>query len=111
VVKKNVDPNKMNSILFAALTLMQRRDDALVLSGECRAQILMKEMRTFISTYSFGDALQCGYLPVFHWRLLAPVLDTELNDSLSYGIPGTIASSPHHKPRPRGNRFGKKRNN
>ena len=108
VLKKRTDPNKITTLLLAALLLLQRRECCLVLSGEERAKLLMRELRSFLGCYSYEDALQVGLLPYMHYRLIVPCLEFAHleHDIIAVGLPGTLKTNPHYKPR-RANRAGK----
>jgi hypothetical protein len=105
-VKKLVDPNKISSLLLASLMLLQNREDCLVLSGQERTKLLMKELRSFLGSYSYADAVEVGLLPYMHFRLIAPVIGLADASTISYGLPGTLKTSPHYKPR-KNSRSGK----
>ena len=87
--------------------LLQNREDCLVLSGEERTKMLMKELRGFLANYSYVDALHVGLLPYLHYRLIAPVVGLIENNTITLGLPGTLKTSPHNKPR-RNSTSGKK---
>jgi hypothetical protein len=103
VVKKAVDPNQLNTMLYACLTLIMHQKDSLVLSGENRSQLLLKELRSFAGSYSWSDATEVGYLPTLHYRLLVHCTDCD-KDTLMNGECGTQWVDPHYKPRRKGSK-------
>ena len=99
VIKKNTDPNKITSLLLATLLLMQNREGSLVLSGQERTKLYMRELRSFLGCYDYREALIVGLLPYMNYRLLMPVLSTSAWDDIIYGLPGTLKTYPHYKPK------------
>jgi len=101
-----LDTNRLSTIIMAASIMMQGRDNGLAFSGEQRAQLLLRELASFMGAYTAQETLFVGLLPTLHYRLIQPLSEHCDRDDLGLGMPGTISTNEYARPRvPKGKQF------